>query len=366
MWFDKSFHKSFKRHVFMNITLTSPSFNNRLADSYGQTRTVDKTLKFGSSLSSLVSNILSYNTTENSAISGKAISSLGKTFSSIRSGMKVFDIMQDFSTPSGDVHETRMKFIQMVCFASADALNPVFFLENQGFYSIDAQTKDVMGNTATSFGLVGVATSLVNTAYQLSKASAQFDHVQSAINNRHISEELLQGLKDQHRTLETELQRLKQLIQEYPDQLCNEDVREHSDALPFLEHSDDENAADPSIGNPQPTKQQLFEMVRNLEPRIADLLNDIRISQTLLVGREVAAEKVFKNELTIIEKVMDLAAIVFSFASSYVAPAVFVPVMAVLGLISSTIALAKIWRESGFTNEVNAQLSAAMRIPVAI
>jgi hypothetical protein len=361
----------------MTATLTAPSFNNRLADSYAQTRTLDKTLKFSSSFASLVSNLLSYTTSENAAISGKAISSLGKTFSSVRSGVKVFDVLQDFSTPTGDIHEKRMKWIQMVCFASADATNPVFFFENQGFYSIDSQTKEQMGNIAAGFGLTGVATSLVNASYQLSKAFGQYEHVQALLNQHDVSQETVEGLTQQHQQLETELANLKRTLQS-----LSQSLELDGDAKGSLEHDElhvsqdgtaeldlsetvEEEGHGPAatlLQEPTPTRDQISGQIEDLTARIQDLNGQIQLGKTLLIGEQIASEKVLKQELTIIEKIMDIAAIVLSLASTLVVPSVFVPVMAGLGLISSAIALAKIWRESGISREDEAQLKIAMNM----
>jgi hypothetical protein len=330
-----------EKDIAMTVTLAHPTFNNRLADVYAQTRGIDKTLKFGSSLAGLTSNILSYSTGEISQLSGKTIGSLGKSLSSIRSGVKVFDVLQDFSTPTGDVHEKKMKWIQLVCFASADILNPIFFFESQGFYSICEKTKELMGKVATSFGLTGVVTSLVNTGYQLSKASEQLLKVEQAILNEDNRVSQLATIKETHSQLLAQLEELRQ-------------------KLPTSEVSE---------GSAEDQLQVNEEEVRAIESQIADLSGqienaqaDIRRAETLLVGKEVALEKVLKNELTIVEKIMDIAAIVFSFAAGVVSASVFVPVMATLGLISASIALAKIWRETGFSNAVNDQLRQALII----
>ena len=317
------------------------TYNNRLADVYAQTKGIDKTLKFGSSLASLTSHVLSYNTGDVSQLSGKTIGSHGKSLSSIRSGVKVFDVLTDFSTPTGDVHEKKMKWIQLVCFASADILNPVFFFESQGFYSISEKTKELMGKVASSFGLAGIATSLLNTSYQLSKASDQLQKVEQAILNDENKVSQLDEIKNLHSQLISQLEQLKQ-PQATDEQVTGNEGEE--------------------LLTQETASADLEEQIEALNRKIIDAEGEIRRAETLLVGKEVALEKVLKNELTIVEKIMDIAAVVFSFAAGIVSSSVFVPVMATLGLMSASIALVKIWRETGFSNAVNDQLRQALDI----
>ena len=126
--------------VFATLRRPPPDFNTRVSNAYGKTKMVDKTLKFFGSGLGFASNLLAYSETAQPVAT--ALGSLGKGFSVVRSGFKIFDALQDISTPTGDEHETRMKWIQLVGYTAADLFAPVMFAESQGLFTFDKQTKD--------------------------------------------------------------------------------------------------------------------------------------------------------------------------------------------------------------------------------
>jgi hypothetical protein len=265
----------------MNLVVSAPSFSNRLASIYSQTKAIDKTLKWGSSFANLTANLLSYGTTSLSRVATQAITTLGKTFSSVRNGIKIFDIFQDLSVPkSDDIHDLRMKWVQTCCFAGADAFNPIFFFENQGVYTLTSKVKTFMGNLAAGLGFVGVATSFVSTLYQRKKDIENLDKIQNAIGTTPIT-------------------------------------------------------------------------------------NDIQINpnaQILNAGKEALEEKLFKNDLTLIEKVADIAAIILGLLAGSISSSLIIPAVALLGVISASMALIKMWRESANSQNANSLISEALKV----
>lgn len=262
----------------MCIATVTPSTNDRLAELYSQSKGVDKTLKFGSSFASIASNIISYSNGSLAQHISQSLASLGKTFSTTRTGMKAFDIMQDFTTTNTDAAVSLMNRIQSVCFIGSDAVSAIFFLENQGFYSIGSKVKTLMSSAALGLGLIGVTTSLIGTTNQIAKISKDLNKILLVINDI-----------DQNQVADQKLEALK-------------------------------------------------------------------------IGKEIALEKIFRGQLSVVEKVADIAAIVFGFAAASVSSSVFVPVMATLGLISASMALVKMWRETADSDQLAKQFKEAIAI----
>lgn len=325
----------------MAIQLATQSANDRFASIFNQTATLDKSLKFTACMAKLASSFAYY--LPISAVALSTIELLGKNCSSIRTGIKVFDVCKDVANPSSkDKVENRLKWLQSFCFFSADSVGPVLYFEEQGHYSLDDDLKKDLGFCAASVGAFGLCANLTLTSYQISKMSSD---LQTLIAD--TSETSINGMKHN-------IAQVRANVTGLVDHIAN---------LRALHPCDLSIHAIRAL--PEGTDVQQLKLVENDLNRCLDDLAGLE-AEVLYVetNKEVAKgavlDKLHKSYLTIVEKVIDITVIVLSLSAAFVAPVFVAPftlgaTLAFLSVISSGIALKKIWNDSALTDSSKAQ-----------
>jgi hypothetical protein len=355
----------------MTSLVSPPCFNDRLAIVFGQTKAIDKSLKFASNLTSFSSDI--FREIGSSSVACKGLDALAESFYSIRNGVKIFDTFQDLSQPSGDIHEVRMKWIQLLCFTVADVVNPILYFESNGFYTIGNELKKSMIAYSAKISLFGLATNLIHSFYQFFTSLKIKNSVEIFFQEEDVEQEI-ERLNEQKTAIFNKIERLRKCYKDLDESIAK--IKFGADLAKQVDDIVDENNdilnlnQQPSFSSTQTkiklsntsedihthfktteknlsiSKAKALKKIQELEQKIDAFEEKLSTLEGYKVGQACLNKHFYQTQLSLVENILEIASIIISLAgvSTIAVPATLI--IALLGVLSSAMAMIKIWHQS--------------------
>ncbi|MDR3624037.1 MAG: hypothetical protein P4L16_02720 [Chlamydiales bacterium] len=273
---------------------TEPTFGSRVAGAWEQRRTLDKGLKFTINFSKLAEFVSQQWRKEwlfSEEVRGQAgtFNACAQTCTGFRKALKLGDMVDNFRSPKGKGVEKALDITQKPFFIISDATDIVTYIAQASDYSFPTVSVDLPGYGKTdvdvneALGYVGGVTAACGLTTGVVASSYKLHQLKGMLADAE--------------------QRLV---------LANEAINQHA-----------QSSFDANWTASSPAERAAFKVA----------------TRDIALAKEARTNHI----MAVVEKVLDVAAIVFGFLGCFVAPVIFVPVMASLALISSGIALARIW-----------------------
>lgn len=358
----------------MNSLVRTPCFNDRLAIVFGQTKAIDKSLKFASNLSSFSSDI--FRQISSSPVAGKGLDALVQSFNTMRNGVKIFDAFRDLSLTSNDIHEYRMQAIQLICFTIADVVNPILYFEAEGFYTISNELKTSMGTYCAKIGLFGLATNLIHSIYQLYTSLKTKSSVDNFFQEEAIGQQIeqlnvekctffnkMQDLKKNCKELEKSIKQIDFgiIVAEKIHNIISRNdisiISTNSINLSSPSQKPHTTKATKSITTEHDSEKKSLSLalnkalveIKKIELSIKACEESLLALENYTVGQRYVNERFNQSLLSLLENILEISGLIISLAgiSTIAIPAT--TIISLLGVMSSVIALKKMWSGSLLT-----------------
>jgi hypothetical protein len=270
-----------------------------------------------------------------------------------------------------------MKWVELISFTVADVLNPVLYFEAQGFYNINKQVKEQLVKYGSQLGLIGLATNVVRTVYEFYKSFSQMKKIDMAFHSRDIDEQR-RSLVDTKRVANQHMQAMQQHLASF-DQTVEQLKRGQLGVKAINRYRSVHNRIMGSLGSDtipngfsgrEDLKDEELTEAKDILPRYqkdtATIIDELRLKidtcnqkieelNNLEVGREVSAQYFNQRLFSLIESVLELSSAILMLSSVCIASIPAATIAASLGVLSSSVALIRIWQKSGLSSEDEAQ-----------